>query len=177
MSSWPPSLPRPSTQNPVGCQPPSASWCQGLAGIATSLLTAAEYLNEANYRAAARRAADACIALIPRMDKPTQCCGLAGIGTMLIPRDITRDRDKVARINKVLAEQLNMELVDPHKEHCVKGPRPVAVRTTVRPGSASMRSRWSSMTDGIGEATAVTSRVVSTVTSWTPANLSPSSSN
>lgn len=64
--------------------PLAASWCQGLAGIATSLLIAAEYLNDANYRAAARRAADACIALIPRMDKPTQCCGLAGIGTMLI---------------------------------------------------------------------------------------------
>lgn len=51
------------------------------------------------------------------------------IGTMLIPRDVTQDRAKVARINKVLAEQLNMELVEPGKEHCVKGPRPVAVRT------------------------------------------------
>ena len=64
--------------------PLAASWCQGLAGIATSLLTAAERLNEPAYAAAARRAADACAALIPGMDKPTQCCGLAGIGNMLI---------------------------------------------------------------------------------------------
>ena len=48
------------------------------------------------------------------------------------------------------------------------GTGPVAVWTTVRPGSSSTRSRCSSTTDGIGEATAVTSRMVSTVTSWTP---------
>jgi hypothetical protein len=64
--------------------PLAASWCQGLAGIATGLLTAGEYLNSAEYIHAARRAADACVALIPRMDKPTQCCGLSGIGNMLI---------------------------------------------------------------------------------------------
>jgi hypothetical protein len=64
--------------------PLAASWCQGLAGIATSLLAAGDSLNEPAYTAAARRAADACIALIPRMDKPTQCCGLSGIGNMLI---------------------------------------------------------------------------------------------
>ena len=64
--------------------PLAASWCQGLAGIALSLLTAGEYLNDSGYTDAARRAADACIALVPRMDKPTQCCGLAGIGNMLI---------------------------------------------------------------------------------------------
>jgi lantibiotic modifying enzyme len=60
------------------------SWCQGLTGIALSLLTAGEYLNDSGYTDAARRVADACIALVPRMDKPTQCCGLAGIGNMLI---------------------------------------------------------------------------------------------
>ena len=32
----------------------------------------------------------------------------------------------------------------------------------------STRSMWSSTTEGIGDATAVTSRMVSTVTSWTP---------
>ena len=64
--------------------PLAASWCQGLAGITTSLLTAGEYLNDPAYTEAAHRTADACIALIPRMDKPTQCCGLAGIGNMLI---------------------------------------------------------------------------------------------
>lgn len=68
--------------------PLAASWCQGLAGIATALLTAGEYLNDSRYTDAARRAADACVALIPRMDKPTQCCGLAGIGNMLI--DVAR---------------------------------------------------------------------------------------
>ena len=64
--------------------PLAASWCQGLAGIAISLLTAGEYLNEPGYTDAGRRAAGACTALIPRVDKPTQCCGLAGIGNMLI---------------------------------------------------------------------------------------------
>jgi len=64
--------------------PLAASWCQGLTGIALSLLTAGEYLNDSGYTDAARRVADACIALVPRMDKPTQCCGLAGIGNMLI---------------------------------------------------------------------------------------------
>ncbi|WP_194915900.1 lanthionine synthetase LanC family protein [Catenulispora rubra] len=64
--------------------PLAASWCQGLAGITGSLLTAGEYLNDPAYTEAARRTADACIALIPRMDKPTQCCGLSGIGNMLI---------------------------------------------------------------------------------------------
>ena len=34
--------------------------------------------------------------------------------------------------------------------------------------SAATRSRWPRTTDGMGEATAVTSRMVSTVTSWTP---------
>ncbi|ACU71415.1 serine/threonine protein kinase [Catenulispora acidiphila DSM 44928] len=73
--------------------PLAASWCQGLAGIVTSLLTAGEYLNDSTYTDAARRTADACIALIPRMDKPTQCCGLSGIGNMLI--DIAgRDGDE-----------------------------------------------------------------------------------
>ena len=43
-----------------------------------------------------------------------------------------------------------------------------AIRTTVRLGSSSERSRCASTMDGIGEATAVTSRMVSTVTSWTP---------
>ena len=64
--------------------PLAASWCQGLAGIALSLFAAGEYLNDSGYTDAARRVADACIALIPRVDKPTQCCGLAGIGNMLI---------------------------------------------------------------------------------------------
>jgi class IV lanthipeptide synthase len=73
--------------------PLAASWCQGLAGIATSLLTAGEYLNDPAYTDAARRAANACVALIPRMDKPTQCCGLSGIGNMLIDL-ATRDGDE-----------------------------------------------------------------------------------
>ncbi|MFL6112163.1 MAG: lanthionine synthetase LanC family protein [Catenulispora sp.] len=64
--------------------PLAASWCQGLSGITTTLLTAGFQLANPAYTAAAHCAAEACVALIPRIDKPTQCCGLAGIGNMLI---------------------------------------------------------------------------------------------
>lgn len=64
--------------------PLAGSWCQGLSGIATTLLTAGVQLADPASTAAAHRAAEACIALIQRIDKPSQCCGLAGIGNMLI---------------------------------------------------------------------------------------------
>ncbi|MFD0636809.1 lanthionine synthetase LanC family protein [Catenulispora yoronensis] len=74
--------------------PLAASWCQGLSGIASTLLFAGDCLGDARYVAAARRAADACIALVPRIDKPIQCCGLAGVGNMLIDVAVHDDDEK-----------------------------------------------------------------------------------
>ena len=48
------------------------------------------------------------------------------------------------------------------------GTGPSAFSTTVTGGSDSLRSMWCSVTDGMGEATAATSRMVRTVTSRTP---------
>jgi hypothetical protein len=64
--------------------PLSVSWCQGLSGIAQSLAEAGSVLGDPALVDAAKVAADACLAHVPRMDSPIQCCGLAGVGTMLI---------------------------------------------------------------------------------------------
>ncbi|TCO50628.1 S8 family peptidase [Actinocrispum wychmicini] len=74
--------------------------------------------------------------------EPTPRSTAYRIGTILVPQDVARDRDKVTRINKVLAEQLNLELVDAEKEHCVKGPRPVAVRTRKDAGTPVKVDGW-----------------------------------
>ncbi|MFJ9824330.1 class IV lanthionine synthetase LanL [Streptomyces sp. NPDC101160] len=60
------------------------SWCRGLAGIGTVLLRAAERLDEPGYLDLARRTARACAALAPRMPLVTQCCGLAGVGELMV---------------------------------------------------------------------------------------------
>ncbi|CAK7285942.1 class IV lanthionine synthetase LanL [Streptomyces sp. RM1] len=60
------------------------SWCRGLAGIGAVLLRAAERLGEPEYLHLAQRAARACAALAPRMPLVTQCCGLAGVGDLMV---------------------------------------------------------------------------------------------
>ncbi|MEU2062421.1 class IV lanthionine synthetase LanL [Streptomyces sp. NPDC013455] len=60
------------------------SWCRGLAGIGTVLVRAAGLLDEPGYLDLARRAARACAALAPRMPLVTQCCGLAGVGDLML---------------------------------------------------------------------------------------------
>ncbi|MFI0187188.1 class IV lanthionine synthetase LanL [Streptomyces sp. NPDC017082] len=64
------------------------SWCRGLAGIGTVLIEAAERLEEPGYLGLAQRAARACAALAPRMPLVTQCCGLAGVGDLMV--DVAR---------------------------------------------------------------------------------------
>ncbi|MEY9857977.1 hypothetical protein ABH935_003590 [Catenulispora sp. GAS73] len=93
--------------------PLAASWCQGLAGITTSLLTAGEYLNDPAYTETARRTADACIALIPRMDKPTQCCGLSGIGNMLIDVAVREGDERYWRAARAVVAQLLVRSAGP----------------------------------------------------------------
>ncbi|MER7952433.1 class IV lanthionine synthetase LanL [Streptomyces sp. NPDC096079] len=60
------------------------SWCRGLAGIGSVLVRAAELLDEPGYLDLAQRAARACAALAPRMPLVTQCCGLAGVGDLMV---------------------------------------------------------------------------------------------
>ncbi|MFF3195631.1 class IV lanthionine synthetase LanL [Streptomyces misionensis] len=60
------------------------SWCRGLAGVGTVLVRAAERLGEPGYLRLAQRAARACAALAPRMPLVTQCCGLAGVGDLMV---------------------------------------------------------------------------------------------
>ncbi|MFC4912994.1 class IV lanthionine synthetase LanL [Actinomadura gamaensis] len=65
-------------------RPMSASWCQGLAGIGTSLLHAATALGDDACRAAALQAATASLHMVPRMHIVTQCCGSASIGELFV---------------------------------------------------------------------------------------------
>ncbi|WP_282206427.1 lanthionine synthetase C family protein [Kitasatospora fiedleri] len=60
------------------------SWCRGLAGIGAVLARAAEQLDVPAHRALAERCARACLALAPRMPLVTQCCGLAGVGDLML---------------------------------------------------------------------------------------------
>ncbi|MFB7512374.1 class IV lanthionine synthetase LanL [Streptomyces sp. NPDC056144] len=60
------------------------SWCRGLAGIGAVLVRAAELLEEPRYLDLAQQAARACAALAPRMPLVSQCCGLAGVGDLMV---------------------------------------------------------------------------------------------
>jgi hypothetical protein len=93
--------------------PLAASWCQGLSGIASSLLVAADHLGDPRYADAARRAADACVALVPRVDKPFQCCGLAGIGSMLIDLAVHDGDEKYWTAARAVAAQMLLRSAGP----------------------------------------------------------------
>ncbi|MEV7211536.1 class IV lanthionine synthetase LanL [Kitasatospora cineracea] len=60
------------------------SWCRGLAGIGAVLARAAEQLGEPAHRTLAERCARACLEQAPRMPLVTQCCGLAGVGDLML---------------------------------------------------------------------------------------------
>jgi hypothetical protein len=62
----------------------SASWCQGAGGIAAGLLHAAEVYGDERYLAVAREGARACLAIAPQAWVVSQCCGLAGVGELLV---------------------------------------------------------------------------------------------
>jgi hypothetical protein len=64
--------------------PLAASWCQGMAGIAQTLLRAADALDAPEFAVLAGRIGDACIDFLPHVSVTPQCCGLAGIGNILI---------------------------------------------------------------------------------------------
>ncbi|MFJ5925012.1 class IV lanthionine synthetase LanL [Kitasatospora sp. NPDC092948] len=60
------------------------SWCRGLAGIGTVLARAADRLGDPAYRTLAEQSARTCLAIAPRMPLVTQCCGLAGVGHLML---------------------------------------------------------------------------------------------
>lgn len=65
--------------------PPLAlSWCQGLTGIGQTLLQAQTILQDPSLAELARKAAGTCVASLPRLTAPGQCCGIAGLGNFLI---------------------------------------------------------------------------------------------
>lgn len=64
--------------------PLSVSWCRGLTGIAHTLIDASDTLGEPSWMRIAAASGEACRARIPYMAMPGQCCGLAGVGTLLV---------------------------------------------------------------------------------------------
>jgi hypothetical protein len=65
-------------------RPMSASWCQGLAGIGSTLARGAYFFGDETFEAAARTAAAACVDISSRVPLVTQCCGLAGVGEFFL---------------------------------------------------------------------------------------------
>lgn len=68
----------------VTARPLAASWCQGLAGVASALQGCSHALAQPELSHAAVQASQACVEWVPRLSTVGQCCGMAGVGTMLI---------------------------------------------------------------------------------------------
>ncbi|MGW7276103.1 class III lanthionine synthetase LanKC N-terminal domain-containing protein [Streptomyces sp. NPDC054864] len=64
--------------------PMAASWCRGLTGLVRPLRHAWSTFGERKFLQAAETAALSSAAWIPRMGTAGQCCGTAGIGSMLL---------------------------------------------------------------------------------------------
>ncbi|MFJ3218014.1 lanthionine synthetase LanC family protein [Kitasatospora sp. NPDC086801] len=60
------------------------SWCRGLAGLGTVLVQAGIQYGDDALLALAADAADTCRALAPRTALVVRCCGLAGVGDLLV---------------------------------------------------------------------------------------------
>jgi serine/threonine protein kinase len=60
------------------------SWCRGLAGIGTVLIQAGDHYQDDSMIALAKETGRACRALAPRMALVSQCCGLSGVGELLV---------------------------------------------------------------------------------------------
>ncbi|MEO6701724.1 MAG: lanthionine synthetase LanC family protein [Jatrophihabitantaceae bacterium] len=73
-------------------RPLAVSWCQGLAGIALALNEAGVLLAEPDLVRVAVGLTDHCLAWVPRLSTVGQCCGLAGVGSMLIELAPARSR-------------------------------------------------------------------------------------
>ncbi len=88
-------------------RPMAASWCQGLAGIGTTLVRGARFFDDQSVLRAAQTAATGCLAVAPRVPLVTQCCGLAGIGEFMLDLalatgDIRYRQDAIDILNLIL---------------------------------------------------------------------------
>ncbi|MFI6151662.1 class IV lanthionine synthetase LanL [Kitasatospora sp. NPDC051170] len=70
------------------------SWCRGLAGIGAVLLRTADRLGEPKHLVLAERAARTCALLAPRMPLVTQCCGLSGVGDLMVDVALATDSEE-----------------------------------------------------------------------------------
>jgi serine/threonine protein kinase len=64
--------------------PLAVSWCRGLSGIAPVLLLASTVLQDPSLARLARDTTETCIAYLPQLSTPGRCCGIAGVGSVLI---------------------------------------------------------------------------------------------
>jgi hypothetical protein len=77
-----------------GAVPLAFSWCQGLPGIARTLLHASVALGRPDLDRMARQAADVCTAQRSRIVVTGQCCGGAGVGSLLAELAAGRDGER-----------------------------------------------------------------------------------
>jgi hypothetical protein len=84
-------------------RPMGVSWCQGMAGIVSALVSAAQTYG-GRYLDLARDGARACHALAPQAWVVSQCCGLAGIGESLIDVAVATGEDEFWQAAADIAE-------------------------------------------------------------------------
>jgi lantibiotic modifying enzyme len=87
----------------LNARPMGVSWCQGMAGIVSALVSAAEYYGS-RYLDLARDGARACRALAPQVWVLSQCCGLAGIGEAIIDVALATGEDEFWQAAADIAE-------------------------------------------------------------------------
>ncbi|WP_304440500.1 lanthionine synthetase LanC family protein, partial [Kitasatospora sp. Root187] len=80
------------------------SWCRGLAGIGAVLVRAADRLNEPECLLLAQQTARTCAALAPRMPLVTQCCGLSGVGDLMVDVAAASDSEEFRDAARTIAE-------------------------------------------------------------------------
>ncbi|WP_052808964.1 lanthionine synthetase LanC family protein [Streptomyces natalensis] len=90
----------------AAASPMTASWCRGLAGAARVLLHAHLRYGEAAFLTSAQAAASACAAFLPRMSRPGQCCGIAGVGSMLVDMARATGQERFQEAARTAARQL-----------------------------------------------------------------------
>ncbi|MFI0465674.1 class IV lanthionine synthetase LanL [Saccharopolyspora sp. 5N102] len=75
-------------------RPMAASWCQGMSGVVSALVSAAQHWDDDRYWALAKDGARACLGLAPQAWVVSQCCGLAGIGEAMIDLAIATEDEE-----------------------------------------------------------------------------------
>ncbi|MBW8486013.1 class III lanthionine synthetase LanKC N-terminal domain-containing protein [Actinomadura parmotrematis] len=91
----------------AAAKPMAGSWCQGLAGIGAAMLAAWRWLDDDRYLEAACAAGRAALRVAPTMAVLSQCCGMAGVGELMIDLGLaTRSQEYLDGAHQVLALML-----------------------------------------------------------------------